>query len=576
VGSFNREGKFAMLRADLGAAAFADFRPDLALVTRGGKGPGESRILVGNTSLFHSLYWNTYPGQYGVLGHSRKADGESDEQKGFLSRLLGAIMPTVSAQKSEDPIPEQFDVSIENGRQIFFFEEFNGNGRRCGDCHSETNNFTIDPTFISTLSQSNPLFVAENNQQLAALENPRVMRGTGNILENVDGFINPGPLRGVPHTLALNLSDVPDANVAGRGFAEALGWSGDGSPTLETFIILVNPPPETATIPHDAFGTLRDFALGAVRQHFPRTLNRVPNVDFRFPSLSELNDLEAFQNSLGRQTELNLDPNVSNPPVLRLRGPLPAQGQILFRATFGSASCNGCHSNAGANTSDGVNRNFNTRVELLPLQPARLIDPTIPPDGGLGTEPSPSRNGGFGDGTFNTPPLIEAADTAPFFHNNSINTIELATQFYEFSFGPQFFPPNQTSFQPSQGFGVAQIQAIAAFLRAINALENIRSATALEVRALQQGPLGPAAALLELSVAELEDAIEVLSMASLHPTAIQRLREAIRLDEEAMTISTPALRNRKIQDAICMKQQARADIEQITPVCFSTSDDVDP
>ena len=29
-----------------------------------------------------------------------------------------------------------------------------------------------------------------------------------------------------------------------------------------------------------------------------------------------------------------------------------------------------------------------------------------------------------GDGTFNTPPLVEAADTGPFFHNNSVSTIE--------------------------------------------------------------------------------------------------------------------------------------------------------
>ena len=209
--------------------------------------------------------------------------------------------------------------------------------------------------------------------------------------------------------------------------------------------------------------------------------------------------------------------------------------------------------------SNNINGNFNTRVEQLPLQPARLIDPTIPIDGGLGTETNPL--GGLGDGTFNTPPLVEAADTGPFFHNNSINTIELATQFYEFSFGPQFFPPNGIAFQPSQGFGPAQIQAIGAFLRVINALENIRSSVDMEQRAQQQAQIKPASELLTLSIAELEDAIEVLSSASLHPVAIQRLREAILLDQEAMGIDNQSARNAKINQAICKKQAARANMQ---------------
>ena len=192
------------------------------------------------------------------------------------------------------------------------------------------------------------------------------------------------------------------------------------------------------------------------------------------------------------------------------------------------------------------------------MQPARLIDPTIPLDGGFGTAPFPE--GGLGNGTFNTPPLVEAADTPPFFHNNSINTIELATQFYEFSFSPQQVPANLVSFQLNQGFGTAQIQAIASFLRAINALENIRSSIDLENRAMQQSAFKPAAELLELSIADLEDAIHVLSDGSLNPTAIRLLREAILLDREAMTLTNQAARNAKIQEAICRKVAARADM----------------
>lgn len=52
-----------------------------------------------------------------------------------------------------------------------------------------------------------------------------------------------------------------------------------------------------------------------------------------------------------------------------------------------------------------------TGVEDLTEQPAELV----PPDDGFGTP---------GDGTFNTPPIVEAADSGPFLHNNSVATIE--------------------------------------------------------------------------------------------------------------------------------------------------------
>ena len=69
-----------------------------------------------------------------------------------------------------------------------------------------TNNFTIDPQYIATLTKNDPLFVAENNPALKNLENPQLMRSLGLICENVDGFDKPCVFRGVPHTLALRTS----------------------------------------------------------------------------------------------------------------------------------------------------------------------------------------------------------------------------------------------------------------------------------------------------------------------------------------------------------------------------------
>ena len=107
-------------------------------------------------------------------------------------------------------------------------ETFNGNGRTCATCHPPTNNFTIDPAFISALPQSDPLFVAENNPELAELENPQLMREFGLILENLDGFDNPGVMRGVPHTLGMPVSTKVDP--ADRNLTAATGWSATGRP----------------------------------------------------------------------------------------------------------------------------------------------------------------------------------------------------------------------------------------------------------------------------------------------------------------------------------------------------------
>jgi hypothetical protein len=55
VGSLEFKGEVARLEANLGQDAFASFDPDLYIITRSGKSPVESRVLVGTTTLFHRL-----------------------------------------------------------------------------------------------------------------------------------------------------------------------------------------------------------------------------------------------------------------------------------------------------------------------------------------------------------------------------------------------------------------------------------------------------------------------------------------------------------------------------------------
>src|SRR5262245_2223557 len=217
------------------------------------------------------------------------------------------------------PAPQ--DALIAKGRELFFNETFGGNGRTCGTCHRAENNFTIDPAFIATLPANDPLFVAEFDPNLKEnFENPKLMRAFGVILENLDGFDSlktKFTLRGVPHTLGLRNS------IASRAGPHA-GWSGDGAPGDRT---------------------LRSFATGAVIQHFTKTLNRVPDVDFRLPTEEELNALEAFQLSLGRQEELKLP--------LPLKSIIALRGQAIFNDR-NVGKCSICHFNAGANANPEI------------------------------------------------------------------------------------------------------------------------------------------------------------------------------------------------------------------------------
>jgi mono/diheme cytochrome c family protein len=427
---------------------------------------------------------------------------------------LGALVSCAPAP----PDPKQ--ALIERGRELFFNETFNGNGRTCGTCHREENNFTIDPAFISRLPRNDALFVAEFTPALKEnFENPRLMREFGLILENLDGFDDPAnrfTLRGVPHVLAQRTSVASPQG-------PRTGWSGDGAPGDRS---------------------LRSFATGAVIQHFTKRLDRVAGVDFRLPTDEELDALEAFQLSLGRQADLQLP--------LALKGTVAKRGQEIFLDNR-LGKCSVCHGNAGANLAPSNNANFNTGVEDLPDQPARLTGEKVPRDDGFGTP---------GDGTFNTPPLVEAADTGPFFHNNSIETLEGAVAFYN---GQAFNNSPSGRFLAStdpNGVGIrldaTQVVAVAAFLRVINALENIRQSIDLLERSLALGFFERARAdrLLELAVAETGDNIEVLGGGGLHPQALAQLEEARRLAERA---ARSLLSRRSLtREAIEAQAQARA------------------
>ena len=341
-------------------------------------------------------------------------------------------------------------------------------------------------------------------------------------------------MRGVPHTLALSTSLTPapfDGTTVPPG--QRTGWSGDGAP---------------------GSGTLRDFPTGAVTQHFPKTLNRVPGVDFRLPTDDELDAMEAFQLFLGRDE----DPDIT---AINFTSPVVALGRDIFNngdinAPIAAGKCSACHANGGATAGGLFNANFNTGVEDSPDQPADLIDPA--------NNPSDDGFGNPGNGTFNTPPVIEAADTGPFFHNNSIETIEGTVAFYNgdaFNNSPGGQGLAFTTGSPGINLEPTQVVAVAAFLRVMNARENIRSAVETAVFTRDEVSYSAVARdLLKLAIEETNDGREVLRGGGLHPKAQKFLRRARNPLKVAARLHRPFIRNFFINRALKNLKQADSDM----------------
>ena len=262
IGRLTPDENRATLETRLEPETFSGFELDLVVVAAADETPATGGVLFGSPSLFQRLFYAEHRGDYVAPGQGAAEAGVS-----LVAAPFRALVPSPAYAQEIVDAPAGLADLVAQGERLFFNETFGGNGRTCGTCHPAENNFTIDPPFIARLARQrppNPLFVAELNPALRDLEKPELMRRFGLILENVDGLEDPTNkfvMRGVPHTLGLAKSLTQPTNLDGAP-AQMTGWSGDGSPG----------------------GTLRDFATGAVIQHFTKTLNRVAGVDFRLPT----------------------------------------------------------------------------------------------------------------------------------------------------------------------------------------------------------------------------------------------------------------------------------------------------
>ena len=264
-------------------------------------------------------------------------------------------------------------------------------------------------------------------------------------------------LRATQNVQALGNSTTPqdpsffiDFSTNGRNPnpPERLGWGNDGAP-------------------------LRDFALVAIVQHAPKSLTRMVGVDFRVPTDEELDALVAYQLPLGRQEDFDL-------PSLELKSTLARTGKTLYLDSGnllepGHKNCNGCHFNGGGTAGmsfnsrtpgfpriDGSPRGFNIAVATNVNETPLALALGLPRDGGFGqiltvfgsfgnTDDLPAPFGHLELEEFNSPPVVESADTGPFFHNHTISDLESAVAFYG-------TPAFQTSIPGRNQIGGMQVQ----------------------------------------------------------------------------------------------------------------------
>lgn len=480
---------------------------DQVVVTLAGQSPTVSRIALGARTLLEKKFFRD-------LKLKTKLDPVP----------VGAALS--SSVESNDPL-------VRRGAFLFTSETFGGNGRVCSTCHRLENNLTIDAAFIAGLPPSDPLFVAEHNPKLAALESSAELRARGLNLENLDGFDKPGVLRSVQHTFALSTTiGMEQANAAFPLSSpdQRLGWSGDGAPGR---------------------GTLNEFAFGAIVQHFPKDLARRPGVDFRVPTQAELDALEAFQLFSGRQ-------KLVDGTALKLRDASAEVGRTLFLSGASGGKCVNCHLDMGI-LDGGVPP---LAINFVLTTGVRSLTPDLPVDDGyLGLRPIDPTTGQvpplLGDGSFNVQPVIEAADTGPFFHNNQITTIEQAVNFY-----------TTDAFRNApHGFDIAlsssEVDQIANFLRVMNAGENIR-----QVRKRTQFVRDNRSAgntdLLSVAIADTQDAIDDLQPKNLNPSALQAL-QTIKLTLSTAKANPDANRPAYLDNALVWLNLAKQDLFSLNP-----------
>ena len=309
VGTYAADVGRHSLSVSLGAAAFASFFPDRAFVVRSGGSPVDGFVLTGPSTFFTRLRHRQ------VRFVDRRGRARS-----------GSIPPP---RPRERPISRR---SIAQGRQLFLKETFEGNGRTCGTCHVETNNFTVDPD-----AHRHSAF---ERSALRGRDQSRVgdARESGPV---APVRTDPGQRRRIR---PLERVRVPrhSERAGARELDDAAGPELLASTSAPTDEIPIRPSASAGATTARRSAISRSWRSRSMRR---RRWAASPGVDFRVPTDEELDALVAYQLALGRQEDFDL-------PALELKSALASHGKTLFLDSGnlfepGHKNCNGCHFNGG-------------------------------------------------------------------------------------------------------------------------------------------------------------------------------------------------------------------------------------
>jgi len=431
--------------------------------------------------------------------------------------LSNTALEFASNSVGETSMPTALSM-VEQGKNLFFKETFNGNGRTCDNCHKEDEKFGLTAEKINSLSPDDPLFRNEQNINTLIVSSEDSMGSlTLEMAKPSDyqvGDTITGTLGGSAKILAVETVfspaiqkhylvidgrslDIPDnviSDSAGNsgllvsfqegdlngpnpvhGTTSGLEISaflrGDRALIVEnidgfTEREVLRGSPSLMNLKFTApyglsaeFPDLQSFSAGAIAQHFPRRMKREAGVDFRVAISEELKALTVFQESLVSVSDENFDD--LNLFERFITTDQQRRGRDLF---FGEGLCVACHFGtvlAGTFDGDPGIRALDTGVARLQIN----RDQGLPTEESIGS-PENSR-------AFSVPTLFDLGETAPFFHDNSVATLADAIAFYS-----------------SDAFAASREGQIFGAIRAVGIPENVSAIESFLLALTEPPPVG--------------------------------------------------------------------------------------
>jgi cytochrome c peroxidase len=302
------------------------------------------------------------------------------------------------------------------GDDVFFHETFGGNGRTCATCHDPRNEFTVSPELVQQRFQADPthpLFRPIDSDD-----------GRGNSYATL-----------LDHALfRVTISLHPNVTLIDTPLERTITvWRGVPS--------IANVQLTAPYLQDGRAATLPEQALGAIRGHMQPT---------RKPTARELESLDTFQQQFFYPLRLRALTDTSDtlpkPPGFSM--PATNDSAVRGRASF-NLHCQRCHDGelasqpreaggsifANAFVSDANTLNL-PLFRLAFRQPDGTVIETVSPDPGRA-----AITGRIEDlNKFDTPSLRGLKHTAPYFHDNSANTLEEVIRHYNLHFQFQIGP----------------------------------------------------------------------------------------------------------------------------------------